>query len=107
MDYSQEEIDQIINSVELPNISTTDDVENILDESIFLIELFNENHKCEQQKSRLLLNLIKLYNTKYIQWKAVYNNHKEKIKYNQAIPFDFENCKYQLSELEKMIMNNF
>ena len=101
MDYSDEEILQIIQTID----TFPCEVETILEEKYYMIELFG-NNKYEPKNLRLLSNLIKLYNDKYMKWRVEYYNHKEQIKQNQGFPFDFITCKYQLSELEKLIMNN-
>jgi hypothetical protein len=108
MDYSQEEIQQIINSVDIfPNYQPETDMEleNLLEEKYFLFKLLG-NHTYDSKNLRLVSNLVKLYNIKYNKWRLAYYNHKQKIKENQGIPFDFKTCKYQLFELEKLIMNN-
>jgi hypothetical protein len=101
MEYSDEEIQQIIQIID----TFPCDIETILEEKYCMIELFG-NNKYDPKNLRLLSNLIKLYNDKYVKWRTEYYIHKEQIKQNQAIPFDFITCKYQLNELEKLVMNN-
>jgi hypothetical protein len=108
MNYSPEEIQEIINSVNIfPNYDPQYEleIETILEEKCFLFELLG-NYTYEPKNLRLVSNLVKLYNNKYAKWRADYYNHKKHIKENQGVPFDFTICKYQLSELEKLIMNN-
>ena len=108
MDYSQEEIQEIINLIsKFPNCQDQSEleVENILEEKYFIFELLG-NQVYDPKNLRMILNFVKLYNNKYAKWRTEYYNHKQQIKQNQGVPFDFTTCKYQLSELEKLIMNN-
>jgi hypothetical protein len=108
MNYSEEEIQQIINSVDIfPNYEPQSELEleNLLEEKQFLFGIL-DNKTYDPKNLRLLSNLIKLYNIKYAKWRAAYYNHKQQIKENQGVPFDFATCKYQLDELKKLIITN-
>ena len=104
--YSDEEIEQISKEVLLfnsnPYIFNDDEllINNIMTDTDIIISSLNVLNETD---NRLLFNLITLYSKHYRKWKINYLQYQVDITNNQKVMFDFHMCKYQLSELQKLI----
>ena len=76
-------------------------LENAIDETYYVVETFKH---LDNSDSRLLLNLINLYNRKKAKWNEDFNAYKTSILNNQPVQFDYMKSYNELNALKNLIV---